>query len=159
MNRKIVNQILILTLCNILTYSLFFFYRVFISRQIGSIGMGLYTFGMTLYYLFYNISSGGISTAISKYIAETSELSKIKVKTIFIMGKIIFLWSVVVAIIFLSLNPILCTGVFNTPVLQETIYPLVICKVVVSQSAIFKGFFMGCKILLRLHLRRFLKIL
>ncbi|WP_039767323.1 oligosaccharide flippase family protein [Caldicellulosiruptor sp. F32] len=143
MNKKIINQILTLTLCNILTYSLFFFYRVFISRQIGSVGMGLYTFGMTLYYLFYNISSGGILTAISKYIAETSDLPEIKIKTAFVMSRIIFLWSIVIAIFFSLLNPIFCNTIFNTPILQKTIYPLIICTVVVSQSAILKGFFYG----------------
>jgi len=143
MNKKIINQILILTLCNILTYSLFFFYRVFISRQIGSVGMGLYTFGMTLYYLFYNISSGGILTAISKYIAEISDVPEIKIKTVFVISRIIFLWSIVIAIFFLILNPIFCNTIFNTPILQKSIYPLIICTIVVSQSAILKGFFYG----------------
>lgn len=119
MNKKIINQILTLTLCNILTYSLFFFYRVFISRQIGSVGMGLYTFGMTLYYLFYNISSGGILTAISKYIAETSDLPEIKIKTTFVISRIIFLWSIAIAILFSLLNPIFCNTIFNTPMLQK----------------------------------------
>lgn len=143
MDKKIIKQILTLTLCNILTYGLFFFYRVLVSRQIGSVGMGLYTFGMTLYYLFYNISSGGILTAISKYIAENSHMPEIKTKAVFITSRIIFLWSIVIVIFFVSLNPVFCNFIYNTPILQKTIYPLIVCIIVVSQSAILKGFFYG----------------
>jgi len=143
MNKKILNQIAILTLCNILTYSLFFFYRVFISRRIGSVGMGLYTFGITLYYLFYSISSGGILTAISKYIAENCYSTGLKEKVVFVMSRILFFWSIVITILFLILNPFFCDIVFNTPQLKQMVYPLIVCIVVVTQSAILKGFFYG----------------
>lgn len=143
MNKKILKQILILTLCNILTYSLFFFYRVFISRRIGSVGMGLYTFGMTLYYLFYSISSGGILTAISKYIAENCYSAGLKEKVVFVMSRILFFWSVIISILFLTLNPFFCDIVFSTPHLKHMVYPLIVCIVVVTQSAILKGFFYG----------------
>ncbi|WP_207182800.1 oligosaccharide flippase family protein [Anaerocellum diazotrophicum] len=143
MNKKILNQIVILTLCNVLTYSLFFFYRVFISRRIGSVGMGLYTFGMTLYYLFYSISSGGILTAISKYIAENCYTVGLKEKVVFVLSKILFLWSIMIAILFWILNPFFCDFVFTTPQLKHLVYPLIACVVVVTQSAILKGFFYG----------------
>ena len=143
MNKKILSQIVILTLCNILTYSLFFFYRVFISHRIGSIGMGLYTFGMTLYYLFYSISSGGILTAISKYIAENCHSTALKEKVVFVMSRILLLWSIIVAIFFCILNPFFCDIIFDTPHLKYTVYPLIVCIVVVTQSAILKGFFYG----------------
>lgn len=143
MNKNILKQIAILTLCNILTYSLFFFYRVFISRAIGSVGMGLYTFGMTLYYLFYSISSGGILTAISKFIAENYHIAGLKEKTVFVTSRILFCWSIIVAMLFFALNPFFCDIIFSTPNLKHTVYPLIACIVVVTQSAVLKGFFYG----------------
>lgn len=143
MNKKIIDQILILTACNIVTYGLFFIYRVFISRQIGSVGMGLYTFGMTMYYLFYNISSGGILTSVAKNIAEYYiQLDSAK-KVVFVISRILLFWSITISILFFMLNPVLCNDVFNTPMLKQAIYPLIICVVIVSQSAILKGFFYG----------------
>ena len=60
----------ILTLTNLITGSLSFIYRVFLTRAIGSEGVGVYQLVLPLYLLFITLVSGGITTAVSKLIAE-----------------------------------------------------------------------------------------
>ena len=66
----IVRSALILTLANIITRLLGFFYRIFMSNAIGAEGMGLYQLISPIYMLVWAFSSAGISTAISKLTAE-----------------------------------------------------------------------------------------
>ncbi|MEZ0537010.1 oligosaccharide flippase family protein [Caldicellulosiruptoraceae bacterium PP1] len=143
MKNKILNQVLILSACNIVTTSLFFFYRVLISRQISSEGMGLFTFAMTAYFLFYSFSSGGIAVSISKNIAENSNIKGYPEKVKFIIGRFVLLLSFIVTMIFLLLNGWICNNIYKTPILQNNLYPLIFCVIIVSQSAIYKGYFYG----------------
>ena len=46
-----------------------FFYKVFLSRTIGANGLGLYQLIFPIFVLCMAISSSGIQTAISRYIA------------------------------------------------------------------------------------------
>lgn len=66
----VVRSALILTLANIITRLLGFFYRIFMSNAIGAEGMGLYQLISPIYMLVWAFSSAGLSTSISKLTAE-----------------------------------------------------------------------------------------
>lgn len=66
----IIKGAIILTFANIITRVLGFIYRIYMSNLIGAEGMGLYQLIMPIYMLVWSISSSGLSTTISKLVAE-----------------------------------------------------------------------------------------
>lgn len=68
--QTIIKGALILTLANILTRIAGFFYRIYMVKAIGAEGMGLYQLITPLYLLVWSASASGISTAISKLVAQ-----------------------------------------------------------------------------------------
>lgn len=68
--KGIIQGAFILTLANLITRVLGFVYRIYMSKEIGSEGMGLYQLIMPIYMLIWSISSSGFSTTISKLTAQ-----------------------------------------------------------------------------------------
>ncbi|KUO74372.1 MAG: hypothetical protein APF77_16315 [Clostridia bacterium BRH_c25] len=93
----------VLTLTNLITGSLSFIYRVFLTRAIGSEGIGVYQLVLPLYSLFITLVSGGITTAVSKLIAEQAPKRNYRN-----MYKIVKICSITIAMWSL----ILCTLIF-----------------------------------------------
>ncbi len=135
----------ILTLTNLITGSLSFIYRVFLTRAIGSEGVGVYQLVLPLYMLFITLVSGGITTAVSKLIAEQGPNRNYRnmYKILRICGIMIGIWSL-----------FLCTSIFfNAEYLANTVLKdsrtllaiMVFTPAVffISLSAILKGYFFG----------------
>lgn len=61
---------IILMSANMITRLLGFFYRIYMSRAIGTEGMGLYQLIMPLYMLGYSLTSSGITTTVSRLTAQ-----------------------------------------------------------------------------------------
>lgn len=59
-----------LTVSGVISRLLGFFYRIFLSRTIGAEALGLYHLAFPIIGLMFSISSSGIQTALSRYIAE-----------------------------------------------------------------------------------------
>ncbi len=68
--QTIIKGALILTIANIITRIIGFFYRIYMAKTIGAEGMGLYQLITPLYLLVWSISSSGLSTTISKLTAQ-----------------------------------------------------------------------------------------
>ena len=60
---------LMLTLAGVLTRIIGFFYRIFLSRQIGEEGMGIYQLLSPLMALSFSFTCAGIQTSLSKHVA------------------------------------------------------------------------------------------
>ena len=58
-----------LTAAGILTRIIGFFYRIFLSRQIGEEGMGVYQLLAPIMALSFSLTCAGIQTSISKHVA------------------------------------------------------------------------------------------
>ena len=61
---------LLLTASGILGKIIGFFYRIFLSRTIGAEGLGIYQLIFPISTIFFAITVSGLSTALSKFIAE-----------------------------------------------------------------------------------------
>lgn len=61
---------LLLTLSGILCKIIGFFYRIFLSRAIGAEGLGIYQLIFPVSTICFAITTAGLSTALSKYVAE-----------------------------------------------------------------------------------------
>ncbi len=72
MNLKnpIIKGALILTAAGVVSRLAGFFYRIFLSRTLGDSQMGLYQLSFTIAGFCYAFCCGGISTAISRYVAQ-----------------------------------------------------------------------------------------
>lgn len=135
----------ILTITNLVTGSLSFIYRVFLTRAIGSEGVGVYQLVLPLYSLCITLVSGGIATAVSKLIAEQAPCRNYRnmYKILRICGITIGIWSL-----------LLCSFIFfNADYLAKhvlkdyrTFFSIIVFTPAVffiSLSAVLKGYFFG----------------
>lgn len=68
--QTIIKGAIILTIANIITRMIGFFYRIYMAKTIGAEGMGLYQLITPLYLLVWSVSSSGLSTTMSKLTAQ-----------------------------------------------------------------------------------------
>ena len=135
----------ILTLTNLITGVLAFVFRILLSRSIGAEGVGVYQLVFPLYILFITLVSGGVTTAVSKLIAEQQTKSNYRNmhKIITICCTLFGAWSILIAVI-LSFN----AGFVAQYILKDirTLYSIIIFTpaiVFISISAIIRGYFFG----------------
>ncbi len=62
---------LLLTAAGILTRFIGFFYKIFLSREIGAEGMGIYQLIFPITGICFSLTSAGIQTAISRYVSKS----------------------------------------------------------------------------------------
>lgn len=135
----------ILTMTNLITGSLSFIYRVFLTRAIGSEGIGVYQLVLPLYSLFITLVSGGITTAVSKLIAEQAPRRNFKnmYKIVKICGITIGMWSLILCLLIFFNAEYLAKSVlkdFRTFLSIMVFTPAIFF---ISISAVLKGYFFG----------------
>lgn len=136
---------LILAITNLVTVSLAFYFRIYFTRQIGAEGMGLFQLVFPLYALLITLASGGITTALSKVIAEfqvRGDQASIA-KTVRISFALIGLWSVGLCTLVLWQAEFLAGTVLRDGRVVLPLLALVPAIFFLSVSAIFRGYFFG----------------
>lgn len=135
----------ILTLTNLVTGILAFVFRILLSRSIGAEGVGVYQLVLPLYTLFITLVSGGVTTTISKLIAEQQTRHNFRNmhKIIRICCTLFGVWSILVALL-VSFN----AEFIGQYILKDlrTVYSIIIFTpaiVFISISAIIRGYFFG----------------
>lgn len=73
LKNPVISGTLLLTVSGILGKIIGFFYRIFLSRTIGAEGLGIYQLIFPISTICFALTVSGISTALSKYIAEYQE--------------------------------------------------------------------------------------
>ncbi|MGE5632273.1 MAG: stage V sporulation protein B [Caulobacteraceae bacterium] len=135
----------ILTFTNLITGSLSFVYRIFLSKAIGSEGMGVYQLVFPLYLFFITLVSGGITTAVSKLVAEQgarrnySNIFKIIKVCTFLLGA----WSFTLCILIFSNAEYLSSYILKDSRTMFSIMVFTPAVFFISLSAILKGYFFG----------------
>ncbi|MCD7981599.1 MAG: oligosaccharide flippase family protein [Clostridiales bacterium] len=66
---SLISGALILTVTGIISRFIGFYYKIFLSREIGADGLGMYQLIFPIFALFLAVSSAGIQTAISRFCA------------------------------------------------------------------------------------------
>jgi len=135
----------ILTMTNLITGSLSFIYRVFLTRAIGSEGVGVYQLVLPLYLLFITLVSGGITTAVSKLIAEQAPGSNYRnmYKIIKICGITVGIWSLALCSFIFFNSEYLAKYVLKD---SRTLFSIMVFTPAIffiSLSAVLKGYFYG----------------
>ena len=72
---NLLKSLLTVTGFSILTRSLAFVFKIYLSRTLGAETLGLYQMALTVFFLFIALSTGGISTVLSRKIAEMNVTS------------------------------------------------------------------------------------
>ncbi len=70
LKHPLISGTLLLTAAGIISRVIGFFYRIFLSRTIGAEGLGLYQLVFPLLGVCFSLSSAGIQTAVSRFVAE-----------------------------------------------------------------------------------------
>lgn len=125
-----------------------FSYNVFLSKLIGAEGMGLLQISMSILMVFLVLSSGGISTAVSKLIAEQSS------KNIYATDRIlkltillVLILSTIFSFVLIFFAPNIAIKVFKDEDMFIFIYFLVPATLIISISSILRGYFYGLKMI------------
>ena len=66
----------ILTLAGFASRIIGFFYRIFLSQQIGAEGMGVYQLIFPVFSVCFSLCCGPVQTAISRYVAAQNQTQK-----------------------------------------------------------------------------------
>lgn len=135
----------ILTITNLVTGTLAFIYRIFLSRSIGAEGMGVYQLVLPLYFLFITLVSGGITTAVSKLVAEQNALHNTRniTKTIRLCSLIIGTWSLLICAVIVLNADYLSKYILKDARTYFSIIVFTPAIFFISLAAIIKGYFYG----------------
>ncbi len=141
----IVKSALILTLANIITRLLGFFYRIFMSNALGAEGMGLYQLISPIYMLVWAFTSAGLSTSVSKLSAEQrarGDLGNMKRLLITALLTTLVL-SLFASLGVYSLSPYICTHFLKDKRTILSLKILSLCFPFMAVGSCVRGWFYG----------------
>jgi stage V sporulation protein B len=136
---------MILTLANIITRLLGFFYRIFMSNILGSEGMGLYQLISPVYMLVWAFSSAGLSTSISKLTAEqkaTKSYGNMRRIVLMASGVSVLLAGIASIIIF-AFSSQICICLFKDERTILSMRILALCFPFMAAGSCLRGWFYG----------------
>ncbi len=131
----------LLTGAGIISRILGFFYRIFLSRTIGASGLGLYQLIFPVFSLCLAISSSGIQTAISRFVAAEKDGKKYLFSGLSIS---VFL-SVLFSVVIYFLAPWIASDVLKEPRVEELLQVMVYALVPACIHSCFNGYYFGKK--------------
>ena len=135
----------ILTLANIFTRVIGFFYRIYMNNTIGIEGMGLYQLILPIYSLCWSITSAGFTTTISKLTAqekaknEYGNINKILKQSLFMC----ILVSIIISTILYYLSDVFAIYIIKEERTLLSLKILTICFPFMSAGSCIRGYFFG----------------
>ncbi|MBO5776455.1 MAG: oligosaccharide flippase family protein [Clostridia bacterium] len=143
---RIFKSVVTVTGFSIITRGLSFIFKIYLSRTVGAEVMGLYQIAMTVFFLFIALSTGGISTVLSRKIAEDKAVGNSKrsltlLSTSLIMGCSAALVCMVVAYLSLPYLGFIITDERAVPLLKIMLPALLSTTFYI----IIRGWFWGNK--------------
>lgn len=147
-SRFIYGSILIV-IVNFIIRLISFCYDVILSKFIGAEGMGLFQMATSTLMVFLVISASGISTAVSRLVAEQN--SKNNHYTTKMIVKIATLFTIVLSIslsfILISLGKTISMQMFKDKDMSILIYLLTPAIITISINSVIKGYYYGLKMI------------
>lgn len=117
---------------------LFIILRILIGKELGTTAFGIYTLAFTIYQFGLHFANFGISAALTKYIAESSETFGV-VQKYFSSGILCsFISGIFFGVSLYLLSPFIAVGIFNTPELEPLLkitafsYPFIIIQLALT---------------------------
>lgn len=143
--KSIFKGALILTLANIITKILGFFYRVYMSKVIGAEGMGLFQLIMPLYMLVWSISSSGFSTTISKLISEENAKKQYSNSKMILNQSLITstLIAIILSVILFKYSEYIAIKIFKDERIVMSLKIMTLCFPFMAAGSCVRGYFFG----------------
>ncbi len=135
----------ILASANFITKFMGFFYRIFMSKFIGSEGMGLYQLILPLYTLSWSITAAGFTTTISRLTAaehikgETGNIGRIVKQSVYMCLSI----SIVFSILLFCFSDEISIHILQEPRTALSLRFLAFAIPFMAIGSCLRGFFMG----------------
>ena len=101
LKNPLITGTLFLTASGVISRIIGFFYRIFLSRTIGAEGLGIYQLVFPVMALSLSLTSSGIQTALSRFIAEETAKNNEKGARLYLVLGLLFSTALSVAVSFL----------------------------------------------------------
>lgn len=144
-NKSIITGAAILTLSGIATRLIGFYYRIFMTKTMGSEGIGLYQLIMPIYILAWTITSSGITTTVSTMTAKTTAAGNHReslniLKTALMLTGIL---SIIVEAALLIFSPFTAEKILNDIRAVSSLRVIALCFPFMSMGSSIRGYFYG----------------
>ena len=143
--QTIIKGAIILTVANIVTRIIGFFYRIFMAKTIGAEGMGLYQLITPIYLLVWSVSASGLSTTMSKLTAQEKARGYMgNVKRILhlsIIGTIII--SLIFSVTLYRFSEIIALVIVKDSRTALSLRIISLCFPFMSAGSILRGYYLG----------------
>lgn len=138
---------IILIIANFLARFLGFFYKVLLSRFLGSEGIGLYHLVFHVFLIIITITSSGIPVAVSKIVAQKISLRDYKgcKRTLFISSILGLTISIVLCVLTFNNIEFLIENVTKSNKLRRSLLAIIPAIPIVTLSSIFRSYYYGIK--------------
>lgn len=143
--QTIIKGAIILTVANIVTRIIGFFYRIFMAKTIGAEGMGLYQLITPIYLLVWSVSASGLSTTMSKLTAQEKARGYMgNVKRILhlsLIGTIII--SLIFSVTLYRFSEIIALVIVKDSRTALSLRIISLCFPFMSAGSILRGYYLG----------------
>ncbi len=142
--KGIARSVFTVTAFSLVTRTTAFLFKIYLSRTLGAEVMGLYQMALTVFFLFIALSTGGISTVLSRKIAEKNTLRQSGerlLSTSLFIGVSVSLGCLIVAYLSLPYLDFIITDVRAIPLLKIMLPALVSTTFYI----VIRGWFWGNK--------------
>lgn len=138
---------IILVISNFLVRLLGFIYKIFLSRHLGSEGIGLFHLVFHTFLVLITITSSGIPVAVSKIIAQKKSLNDYKGCKATLTISIFLGFTISIFLSFLLFYNIdfIINHVVKSYKLYESLFALIPAIPIVTLSSILRGYYYGIK--------------
>ena len=144
---SILTGALILTLSGFITRIIGFCYRIYMTKMIGSEGMGLYQLIMPVYLLAWTITSSGITTTVSALTAKNAAMKKYEdsIDTLYCACMITGLLSLFTSIVVFFFASFIAERFINDERAVYSLKIIALCFPFMSLGSSIRGFFYGMR--------------
>lgn len=144
---NLVLSTIILFISNLIVRLLGFLYKIFLSRVMGDIGLGIYHMIFNFLMICIALTTTGIPTALSCLVAKKNALNSKKDANIFFISTLYVAFFIS---LFISLIVSVCSNYLSLRLLKNeslNLFVLSICPaiVLITISNVFRGYFYGIK--------------
>ncbi|SKC63881.1 putative polysaccharide biosynthesis protein [Maledivibacter halophilus] len=146
-NNSFIYSTIILIMANFLARFLGFFYKILLSRFLGSEGIGLYHLVFPVFLVIITITSSGIPIAVSKIIAQKISLNDYRgcKKTLFISSILGLTISIILCILTFNNIEFITSNIIKSNKLKKSLLVLIPAIPIVTLSSIFRSYYYGIK--------------
>ena len=147
LKNPLITGTLFLTASGVISRIIGFFYRIFLSRTIGAEGLGIYQLVFPVMALTLSLTSSGIQTALSRFVAEETARKNEKGARLYLVLGLLFSCSLSVAVSFLITEnaSFLADVVLSEPRTKPLLIVMTYSLIPAAVHACINGYYYGKK--------------